>query len=353
MNKPATSLWSGLKTRLLRFLGSNPSPSTASDAAPNLKIGLALSSGGAKGLAHIGVLQVLEENGIPIDAMAGSSMGAYIAACWGYGYTGKEIEALAREVEGRWGWLRLVDPLLTPRRGFLKGTRIRDRLAAQIHNARFEDLRHPVHIIATKLDTFERVVFSSGDVAEAVHASIAVPGICRPVSINGESYVDGGIVDPVPVKALRDMNVDIIIAVRVLPTPETIREWIREGKACVGEFHGRCQKGRSGWFNRHFNYFAYGNILNTMMRAIHAAQIRIAEASCLQADLVLSPISPDGAWTDFTNPGKYIALGRACAEAQLDEIRRVLQQRTQPRSLRYVLPAPEPQVADHPERSVA
>src|SRR6185369_16758932 len=75
-------------------------------------IGLALSSGGAKGLAHIGVLQVLEENNIPIDAIAGSSMGAYIAAVWAYGYSGAQMEKFAREVEGKWAWLRLLDPYL-------------------------------------------------------------------------------------------------------------------------------------------------------------------------------------------------------------------------------------------------
>ena len=92
------------------------------------RVGLALSSGGAKGLAHIGVIQVLEENGIPIHAIAGSSMGAYVAAVWAYGHDGQQMEKFAREVEGRWSWLRLLDPVLVPRSGLLRGTKTRHRL---------------------------------------------------------------------------------------------------------------------------------------------------------------------------------------------------------------------------------
>src|SRR6185312_16180602 len=84
-------------------------------------VGLALSSGAAKGFAHIGVIQELEENGIEIDVIAGSSMGAYVGSLWAYGKNGTELEALARELEGRWKLWSLLDPVFPPRRGFLKG----------------------------------------------------------------------------------------------------------------------------------------------------------------------------------------------------------------------------------------
>ena len=89
------------------------------------RLGLALSSGGAKGLAHIGVIQVLEENGIPIDVVVGCSMGAYVAAIWGFGHDGATMERLARQVEGRFGLWRLVDPMFPPRQGFMRGCAVK------------------------------------------------------------------------------------------------------------------------------------------------------------------------------------------------------------------------------------
>src|SRR5207253_3943868 len=107
------------------------------------RIGLALSSGGAKGLAHIGVIQVLEENGIEVDIIAGCSMGAYVAAAWGFGCDGKTMEKLAREVEGRWGVWRLVDPVFPPREGFIGGRAIKNRLQRTIGDTHFSELTRP------------------------------------------------------------------------------------------------------------------------------------------------------------------------------------------------------------------
>jgi CRP-like cAMP-binding protein len=125
------------------------------------RIGLALSSGGAKGLAHIGVIQVLEENGIEIDCVAGASMGAYVGAIWAYGLDGQMLEKTAREVEGRWGLLQLFDPVLPPRRGFVRTRRTIARLRRSIGDAHFSELIRPLRVVATQLETLERVVFSS------------------------------------------------------------------------------------------------------------------------------------------------------------------------------------------------
>jgi NTE family protein len=287
------------------------------------RIGLALSSGGAKGLAHIGVIQVLEENGIEVDCVAGSSMGAYVGAIWAYGLDGGKLEKIAREVEGRWGLLRLVDPVIPPRRGFIRTRRVTARLRRTIGNAHFSDLIRPLRIVATQLDTLERVVFSSGDVAAAVDASIAIPGVCVPVTMDGEIYIDGGIADPLPVDVLSEMGIERIIAVNVIPTPERIRYWLdsqreRNGREPVPSAFGR-------FLHKHFDYSAHGNILDTMMCAINGAQTRVAEASTRDADVILRPLANDAAWHDFTRPQKYIALGRAAAEAQLPELRRLIQ----------------------------
>jgi len=289
------------------------------------RVGLALSSGGAKGLAHIGVVQVLEENGIEVDIIAGCSMGAYVAAAWGFGCDGKAMEKLAREVEGRWGVWRLVDPVFPPREGFIGGRAIKNRLQRTIGDAHFSELTRPIHVVATHLYTLDRVVFSSGEVASAVHASVAIPGVCAPVIIDGEPYVDGGIADPLPVDVLEEMGINRIIAVNTIPTPAYMRccrEMEREQSALYGRRHNLLRT-----LNRQINYFASGNILDIMMRAVHGAQIRVAEESCRRADIVLRPLSMDGHWYEFDKPCKYIALGRRVAEEHLDEIKLLVNKR--------------------------
>lgn len=284
------------------------------------RIGLALSSGGAKGLSHIGVIQILEENGIEVDMVAGSSMGAYVGAVWCYGHDGQACEQIAREVEkSRWGLLELLDPVLPPRKGFVKTDRIVRRLRRAIGHARFSDMVRPLRVVATDLDSLERVVFSTGEVADAVAASIAIPGICVPPMLNGQTLTDGGIADPLPVDVLEEKGIEKIIAVNAIPTPERMRMWLdaeREASAQHPPHHG------IGYLlNQHLNYFARGNVLDTMLRSIHGVQTRVAEAASRDADVVLRPWACDARWHDFANPGKYIALGRRTAEEQLSALK--------------------------------
>jgi NTE family protein len=278
-----------------------------------------LSSGGAKGLAHVGVIQVLEENGIEVDCIAGSSMGAYVGSIWACGLDGGQLEKIARENEKRWNFLRLLQPALFPRQGFLHTGRIIRRLRQSIGDTRFSGLVRPLRVIATHLDTLERVVFSSGDVADAVAASSAIPGIAVPVTLKGERLIDGGIADPLPVDVLHEMGIERIIAVNVIPPPAIMRQWLDSETA-----QGRVQR-RGGSVRRYIadrlNWFAPGNIMHVMFQAISGAQTGVAEASAREADVLLRPISCDGSWHDFTHPGKYIALGRAVAEAQLPALK--------------------------------
>ena len=283
------------------------------------RVGIALSSGGAKGLAHIGVIQVLEENGIDIDVVAGSSMGAYVGAVWCSGFDGQVCEKIARENEHRFGLLKLIEPSFPPRQGFLKPARVVKRLRRSIGNPHFSDLTRPLRVVATHLDTLERAVFSSGEVADAVEASIAIPGICVPVELDGEVYIDGGIADPLPVDVLREMGIERVIAVNTIPTPERLRYCSDLDK----EMAMGLPKGfrMPDFLNRHFNYFANGNILDIMLRSIHGAQTRVAEAAGREADVVLRPLACDVKWHDFTHPRKYIALGREAAEGLLSELK--------------------------------
>jgi NTE family protein len=284
-------------------------------------IGLALSSGAAKGFAHIGVIQVLEENGIEVDMVAGTSMGSYVGSLWCHGCNGTELEKLARELESRWALWSLVDPAFPPRRGFLRGFAVKKRLMRTYGHARFSDMARPLRIVAANLATLERVVFSSGEVASAVHASSAVPGICVPVTVDGETYTDGGIVDPLPVDVLREMGATKVIAVNVIPPPERIRrgiemEWSRRNRR-----NGRKLFRKPLPINAEMSYFARGNLVEILMRSVHSGQIRMAEASCRDADLVLRPEIYDDRWLDYRHPGKFIALGREAAEQHLEEIK--------------------------------
>ncbi len=306
-------------------------------------VGLALSSGAAKGFAHVGVIQVLEEHGIEVDVVAGASMGAYVGALWAYGCDGSELERLSRDLEKRRALWSLVDPAFPPRQGFLRGYAVKRRLMQTLGEARFGDLVRPLRVLAANLTTLERVVFSIGEVATAVHASVAVPGICVPVTIDRETYVDGGIVDPLPVDVLREMGVARVIAVDVIPTPDRIRAAL-EAKRSAARHIGARRRGL--WssvrgLERNLNYFARGNLFEILMRSVRGAQIRVAEASGAMADLVLRPASCDDTWSDYRNPGRFILLGRESAERHLEEIKALVWGKApcaEPRSAQSMVP---------------
>ena len=292
-------------------------------------VGLALSSGGAKGLAHIGVIQVLEENGIDVDVIAGASMGAYVGAIWAYGQSGDELEKRAREMETKRAMWTLLDPVPLPWQGFMRGYAVKRRLQKSIGEAQFSDLTRSLRVVAAHLDTMERVVFSTGDVATAVHASFAVPGICVPVPIGGELYVDGGIVDPLPTDVLQEMGVGKIIAVNTIPTPERIRYCmqIERDLARLAPAQSRSLISRFFPHPLHVNHYAHSNILDILMHCTHGAQMRVAEASSRSADLVLRPEICDDRWLDFRNPGFYIRAGREIALRYLSEIKALINQK--------------------------
>jgi len=286
------------------------------------RLGLALSSGGAKGLAHIGVLQVLEENGIEVDLVAGTSMGSYIGALWAFGHDGQFIEHKAREIEGKWGLFKLIDPAFPPRRGFIYGHAIRERLERSIGDARFEQLARPLRVVTTRFDTLERVVINTGEVSPAVLASCAIPSVFVPVRLDGETYIDGGVSDPLPVDVLREAGVERVIAVNTIPTPAFLRGAQEHEREQVDLKH--CRFNFLRLLNQQVNYFAHGNILDVTQRAVIGGQIRAAEDACRQADVVLRPLACDSRWHDFSNPGKYISLGRRVAEENLSALKQLV-----------------------------
>ena len=173
-------------------------------------IGLALGSGGARGLAHIGVIQVLEEHGVSIGVVTGSSIGALVGALYGSGNDGEALHRIASDAT-----LLKIMPLFDPslRHGFLGGTKLERLIKKFVGGRRVEDCRIPLAVIATDLRSGEVVIFREGDLASVVRASISVPWVFRPVKIDGRLLADGGLSMPVPAEPVRDIGADVVIAV--------------------------------------------------------------------------------------------------------------------------------------------
>src|SRR5574340_1819748 len=173
-------------------------------------IGLALGSGSARGLAHLGVVRAIEDAGIELDFIAGTSMGALIGAIHAAGKLG-ELEATFRTFD--WKTTASFFDVVLPKSGLLDGAKVSELVRAHVHADTIEMLPKPFAAVATDIVSGEEVVIRSGDVIEAVRASISVPGIFTPVRSNGRILVDGGLTDPVPASAARAMGADLVIAV--------------------------------------------------------------------------------------------------------------------------------------------
>jgi NTE family protein len=293
------------------------------------RLGLVLSSGGSRGLAHAGVIQVLEENGIPIAAVAGCSMGAYVGALWAAGLDGKALEERAREIKDRATFKSLLDFIVPPSEGLIRGEKIRQHLERDLGRRTFAELKRELIVVATDLDRLAPHVFSTGQVSHAVHASAAIPAICAPVHLNGRRYADGGATEPLPVRLLREhCRVDHVIAVNVMPGQEDFE------KGQDTTFGNRCQVPRSAasrllcrlW--RKVNLLAHGNVLDTFRRALMAAQLRLITKEEAAADVVIHPRFTASNWHDFENFGHYLQAGRDAATAALPAIRELLQPTT-------------------------
>jgi NTE family protein len=180
-------------------------------------IGLALSSGGARGSAHLGVLRVLEENGIVPDVMAGSSMGAYVGAAYASGTCFDDLEAAWRSTSV----LRAAKTLLptVPWSGWTSGGEIVRTLRRTFGDRRIQDLDRPFAVVATDLESGMPYVITEGSLVDAVRASLSVPGLFTPVWLDDHLLIDGGVSNPLPLDVVRAMGADIVIAVDVLVDP--------------------------------------------------------------------------------------------------------------------------------------
>ena len=295
------------------------------EGVPHRKVGLALSAGGAKGLAHVGVLQVLEEQGIEVDVIAGCSMGAYVGALWACGYSGPDLEELASEMQDRRMLWKLADPLIPPVKGLFRGEKAKRHLMRSIGNRRIEGLARGLLVVTFDLDTKERLVLREGPIADAVHASCAMPGVVQPVHIGSHRCADGGVVDPLPLSALRKFSdVDVLIGVNALPSLEEVERYAHQPSGSpVGPPRPLRRLGRA--LNRRVNFLAEGNLIDTLRKSIQAAQLRLAEQAAKRADLCLHPrFDLPGLWHDYQNFRHYIDAGRTAAEENLETIKHLI-----------------------------
>jgi len=290
------------------------------------RIGLAISAGGAKGLAHVGVIEVLEENNIPIAAVSGASMGAYIGALWCAGYKGPQLRQLAEEIQTPKILRKLSDPVIPPTKGLFLGLRAKAHLSRSIGDITFDKLIRPLYIVTADINTHERVVCHQGKVIDAVHASSAMPGVIVPVLYQGRYCVDGGVVDPVPVSVLTEYaDVDAVIAISTIPS-------IQEVEHCAADT--RPAPKRSLFYRffsrllRPVNLLARGNIIDTFTNSLKASQVRMAHNSYKHADIVIKPVSCIGRWYDYHEYDHFIQIGREAAEKALPEIRALLESPT-------------------------
>ncbi|MGB9860759.1 MAG: patatin-like phospholipase family protein [Candidatus Bipolaricaulaceae bacterium] len=197
------------------------------------KVGLALGSGGARGAAHVGVLKVLEREGIKVSAIAGSSIGAMVGGAYAAGIPLSRIEE-EWLTTSRTKLLRSFLPTF-PRAGLSSGAGLRRYLREILGDVRIEGLPIPFAAVATDLDTGEAVVLRRGSLVEAIRASTAIPGIFQPVRWEGRLLVDGGMVEPLPVQICRELGADLIIAVDTNPAPKPTTLQSRKNMASVGE----------------------------------------------------------------------------------------------------------------------
>lgn len=183
-----------------------------------LKIGLVLGGGAARGFAHIGVIQVLEEAGIKPGLVVGTSAGSVVAALYASGKSGIQLQQVAETMEEA-NFADWTLPIFS--RGMLRGEALARYVNTQVKGRLIESMPLPLGIVATDLHSGKGVLFQRGDTATAVRASSAVPALFQPVTIAGRDYVDGGLVSPVPVRYARQMGAELIIAVDISSAPES------------------------------------------------------------------------------------------------------------------------------------
>jgi NTE family protein len=292
--------------------------------------GLALGSGAAFGLAHIGVLKVLEREGVKIDIVSGCSIGSVVGALWASGYSASDIEKIAMGFKKKRDLLKLVDlfDLCFPFSGFCKGRTVKKFLKKYINHKEFKHMHTPLRVVATDLFTAEDVVFKDGSVIDAVLASISIPGVVKPFKCDGRYLLDGGVTNPLPISLLVDEGVRKIIAVNILPSSNDLLE----AQSCLHvkpHVHDVPDSNNSfiqkilKRFKVHQQALFAGNIVNVLMNTIQYLESTVSLKQYADADIVIHPTVCDSKWYEFYEPEKFIKCGELATNAVLGDIKQL------------------------------
>lgn len=260
-----------------------PAPPVAKPPPRPPRIGLALGGGAARGFAHIGVIEVLEEAGIRPDLVVGTSAGSLVAALYASGKNGAQLAALAASMDEA-----AIADWSFPGRGLLRGEALGRFVREQTGGVAIEKMRVALGIVATDLDSGKPILFQRGDPGIAVRASSAVPAVFRPVAIGGREYVDGGLVSPVPVRFARQMGADLVIAVDISERPEGADT---------------------------------GDVLGLLLQTFTIMGRSITQFELRDADIALRPRLAGVTSVDFAARAQSIAAGRDAARAALPQLK--------------------------------
>ena len=301
-------------------------------AAKQLQLGLALSAGGAPAMAEIGAIHELVAAGIPFDVVAGTSAGAMVGAAYAAGRL-PEFAATMRTLTRR-RVLSLFDPTW-PRAGLLEGRRAMDLIRPHVGTT-FETLLRPFAAVAADLRSGDEVVFTSGDVVDAIRASIAIPGVFTPKIIGDAVLVDGGIVNPLPVSAARALGADFVVAVSVLTWSgeRTVRARATPTRPLLARLLARAGARRAAAraISRHRAAAREKEetlgLIEVILDATRIVERRIVAARLKEEppDFLLEIALPRIGLFDFQLSAEVIEIGREAARAALPDLRRALTQ---------------------------
>lgn len=268
------------------------------------KIGLALGGGGPKGFAHIGVIKVLEKNNIPIDYIAGTSAGALVGGMYAYTKNSVSLE----EYFASKNWLQMLSYFVDPsfKGGFIQGNRLDEFLQGYLNSVTFDKLSIPFRATAVNLNTGKLVELQRGKVTPAIRASCAIPMLFKPVEIDNELYVDGGLQSSVPVQTVKNMGADIVIAVQLNKYYDSKLEV------------------------QALNMFEIGEL------SLQIVERKIADIEVKDADILIKPKVSHVHWNHFIRQEKRengIILGEEAAEKSIDKIKMLSSKKTLPKTI--------------------
>ena len=286
-------------------------------------VGLALGGGAAFGLAHIGVLKVIEGAGIPIDLVAGCSQGSIIAVGYASGLPVSEMIDIARHLGVKRNFLVVADPTFFTKPGILSGQRLLNLMRPYLKGKEtFEQLVLPCRTVATDIETGERIAIGTGRLETAFRASSSVPMVMAPIKVGERVLVDGGVADPVPAEVTIDMGADITVAVNVVPR-------MKRGIETV----------LSAWYRKInvFNPLTYlanseemPNLFDIVMNAMQILQYELGNFKAITADVLINPDLSDFTWIEYYRADELIDRGAKAAERALPALKKAIDARIAP-----------------------